>query len=203
MEEKTDALIRLLSEENAGYGGEYVRFGEIEMNLKPVQRPLPIWIGGNASVVQKRVGRYGEGWLPAALSAEDILGGVERVKCSARDAGRDSDKIEIAPQYLGFIGRNRGEAIGKYKASLGYTHTKSLKQSTLRDTAEMMMDDDSALLERNFIGSPDDVIKQVERFTEAGATYFPAIAFSHEDERMESVVDQWRLFSREVMPSFQ
>lgn len=203
MEEETEALIKLLTEEKAEYDGEYVRFGEIEMNLKPVQRPLPIWVGGNASVVQRRVGRYGEGWLPAALSVEEIRRGVERIKGSAEGAGRDSDKIEIAPQYLGFIGRTRGEAVEKYKASLGYTHMRSLKQSTLRDTAERMVDDDSALLERNFIGSPDDIIKQVERLAEAGATYFPAIAFSHEDERMESVVDQWRIFSGEVMPSFE
>jgi alkanesulfonate monooxygenase SsuD/methylene tetrahydromethanopterin reductase-like flavin-dependent oxidoreductase (luciferase family) len=202
MEESTEALIKLISEEKAEYYGEYIRFKEIEMNVKPIQKPLPLWIGGNASIVQKRAGLYGEGWFPAALSIAEIKKGVERVKKHARIAGRPPDKIEIAPQYLGFIGRKREDALKKYKESLGYTHTRSLKKSTLRDTASMMMNDDLALIERNFIGSPDDIIKQVERYSEAGATYFPAIAFSHEEKQLESVVDQWKLFSKEIIPSF-
>jgi alkanesulfonate monooxygenase SsuD/methylene tetrahydromethanopterin reductase-like flavin-dependent oxidoreductase (luciferase family) len=202
MDEGIESLLKLMSEDKTSFNGEFIQFKNIEMNLKPLQSPLPLWIGGNAKIVQRRVALHGEGWFPAALSAHEIRLGVNRIKKIAEKIGRNPRGIEIAPQYLGFIDETSEGALNKYKKSLGFTHTKSLKESTLKQTAEMMMQDDSALIERNFIGSPDEIIEQIEQFSDAGATYFPALAFSHESNKLESVVDQWKLFSKEVMPSF-
>jgi len=202
MEESIKSILKLLYEPKTSFQGEFIKFENIEMDLKPLQNPLPFWIAGNAEIILERVALYGSGWFPAALSSGEIRTGVKRIKEFAEKSARNPAEIEIAPQYLGFIDYDRKNALKKYKKSLGLTHTVSLKKSTLKKTANLMMTDDNALLKRNFIGTPSDIIRKIEGFTEAGATYFPAIAFSHENNKLESIVDQWKLFSREVMPSF-
>jgi alkanesulfonate monooxygenase SsuD/methylene tetrahydromethanopterin reductase-like flavin-dependent oxidoreductase (luciferase family) len=106
------ALRRLFTERRVTFRGRYVRFEEVECFPKPVQRPLPIYAGGNHPEVRRRAGELGEGWLPAVLSPEEIARGVETVHRAAEAAGRDGSKIEIAPQFAVSIGRTQEEAPG-------------------------------------------------------------------------------------------
>jgi len=46
------------------------------LNPLPVQRPIPVWLGGHADAVLERVARLGDGWLPnhcTAAAAADAL----------------------------------------------------------------------------------------------------------------------------------
>ena len=64
----------------------------------PVQRPIPIWIGGSSPRAYERIGRLADGWFPqvAPGPALDEARGI--VDQAAREAGRD-------PAGIGLEGR--------------------------------------------------------------------------------------------------
>jgi probable F420-dependent oxidoreductase len=203
MDEHLSALRELLTNDVASFDGQFIKFRKVEMRPKPLQKPFPIWMAGNAPVVQKRAGLYGQGWLPAALSASELMVGAERMKGYAKEAGRNPSEIQIAPQWMVCLAATQQEALRIYKESLGYRHVKSLQESTLKRTSEMMMKEDKALTERNIIGTPDDAIRQMQTFIDAGATSFTALAFTHTSKSFDEIKAGWKLFAREVMPSFR
>jgi probable F420-dependent oxidoreductase len=50
------------------FDGKFVRFANVAMNPKPLQKPHPpIWIGGDGPRVLRRVVELGDGWTPMAL----------------------------------------------------------------------------------------------------------------------------------------
>ena len=65
------------------------------INPLPVQRPIPIWFGGTAEAVIRRVGRMGDGWYATMGSNEEMAKAIERMRGYAREAGRDPSKIGI------------------------------------------------------------------------------------------------------------
>ena len=64
MREKVEAMRALWTDEVASYSGKYVEFADSWSWPKPVQDPLPVYVGGNGERVLDRVLRYGHGWMP-------------------------------------------------------------------------------------------------------------------------------------------
>jgi probable F420-dependent oxidoreductase len=86
MREHVEAMRALWTQEEASFAGEFVSFDRVWSWPKPVQDPLPVYVGGNGDGALKRVARYGNHWLP---NREDGLAEkVERLRVLAADAGR-------------------------------------------------------------------------------------------------------------------
>ena len=56
---------------------------------KPLQQPLPLWIGGNSEPAMRRAGRLGDGWIPSFITPEQFRVGVEKTQAFAAEAGRE------------------------------------------------------------------------------------------------------------------
>ena len=92
MEEGISAMRELWTSEHASFDGTYVRFKDVNLLPKPVQRPCPpIWIASNPSGFNssrdlaeralRRVAEMADGWLMDVVDPEvfhDQLGVVER-----------------------------------------------------------------------------------------------------------------------------
>ena len=52
------------TQEVASYSGRHVAFDRVWSWPKPVQNPLPVYVGGNGERVLDRVLRYGDHWMP-------------------------------------------------------------------------------------------------------------------------------------------
>jgi probable F420-dependent oxidoreductase len=85
MREKVEAMKAIWSQEEAEYHGRHVDFDPIWCWPKPVQSPLPVYIGGNGPKVHDRVLRYGDGWMPNMKSLTEL---GERVAELRERAGR-------------------------------------------------------------------------------------------------------------------
>jgi alkanesulfonate monooxygenase SsuD/methylene tetrahydromethanopterin reductase-like flavin-dependent oxidoreductase (luciferase family) len=60
------------------------------MDPSPVQRRIPVWIGGKAEPVFNRVATLGDGWLASSTTgAEDFARGWAKIQEHAVSAGRD------------------------------------------------------------------------------------------------------------------
>jgi len=91
------AMKKIWTEDEAEYSGEFVNYPPIKSDPKPLQKPHPpVHIGGNHPNSFKRVGEWGDGWIPLRLSPEEAKEGREKIASYARAAGRDASKIEIS-----------------------------------------------------------------------------------------------------------
>ena len=62
--EQMHLLRRLWSEPVVDFKGKYHSIDQAGINPMPVQQPIPLWLGGMADAVLKRVARYSDGWFP-------------------------------------------------------------------------------------------------------------------------------------------
>jgi probable F420-dependent oxidoreductase len=99
----SDEQLRLLDaiwqQEHATFHGQYYDFEDIAFSPKPYQKPrIPIWVGGEGTLAQRRAGRHGDGWFPyfVRITPADLAVRFENVRRCAREAGRNPDQITFA-----------------------------------------------------------------------------------------------------------
>ncbi len=87
------AMIELWYSDKPEFEGKFVRFKNIGFAPKPIQSPkLPIWLGGDAAAVLKRVAKFGDGWSPFRTPPEKFPECIDFIKSQPEYDGR---KIEI------------------------------------------------------------------------------------------------------------
>jgi alkanesulfonate monooxygenase SsuD/methylene tetrahydromethanopterin reductase-like flavin-dependent oxidoreductase (luciferase family) len=74
------------------FAGRYVNFTDAFMRPKPVNRSVPIIIGGHTEAAARRAGRLGDGFFPGRGLPMELIDVVRR---TAREAGRDPAAVEI------------------------------------------------------------------------------------------------------------
>ena len=93
--EQVELLRALWTQEVVTFQGRYHQVTYAGINPLPVQRPIPIWFGGDSDRVVRRIGRIGDGWFP---EFEPDAAGQERIgqmREHAKQAGRDPLAIGI------------------------------------------------------------------------------------------------------------
>ena len=101
-EEQVDLLRRLWTERSVTFEGRFDRVTGAGLAPLPVQRPIPIWFGGQSERAYRRIGRLADGWFPQAVPGPQLDEARGVVEQAAREAGRDR-----APNQTG-IGRCTG-----------------------------------------------------------------------------------------------
>jgi probable F420-dependent oxidoreductase len=124
VEEQIELLRRLWQEPVVSFAGRYHTITAAGINPLPVQRPIPIWMGGFSERALKRIARLADGYFPGSAPLE---GGwartLERMREWRQAAGRDPDDLGIEPRIPAGAGTPeewRRQAEGW--RSLGATH---------------------------------------------------------------------------------
>lgn len=99
-QEQVEVLRALWASPIIRYEGRWHRIDRAGINPLPPQRHIPIWFGGNAEVVLRRVGCIGDGWLPLRDPDEEARAMVDRIRGYAREAGRSPDEIGFEPRLM-------------------------------------------------------------------------------------------------------
>ena len=94
-DEQIDVLRRLWTADIISYEGEFHRIDRGGLNPLPVQRPIPIWIGGVSKAAIRRTAQLGDGWLPNFGADEHGRRSIEALWRRAEDFGRDPHSIGI------------------------------------------------------------------------------------------------------------
>jgi probable F420-dependent oxidoreductase len=86
----------LWTKEEAEYHGKFYNFPPVRSSPKPSQTPHPpIFLGGSAGNVFKRIVAWGDGWMPIRATPQEIKSGRATLDELADAAGRDPRSIEI------------------------------------------------------------------------------------------------------------
>ena len=163
--EEQMALMRALwTKELVDFEGEWHRVRHGGINPLPVQRPIPIWIGGHSPPVLDRIARSASGWMPNFEPDEEGAAIVARLHERARVHGRDPADIGFEPT-VNVLGRTpeqwREDALA-WRA-LGATHLSANTMQEEWDEAAGMWS--KAAGER--IERVDDHLALLERYLEA------------------------------------
>ena len=96
IEEQVEVLRALWTESVVDFEGEYHRIEDLGINPRPVQQPIPLWMGGMADPVKRRVGRLADGWLPQFQPGDEgVEDDLADVYEAAEEAGRDPDDVGL------------------------------------------------------------------------------------------------------------
>ncbi|PYN11020.1 MAG: hypothetical protein DME05_25530 [Candidatus Rokuibacteriota bacterium] len=126
---RTDEAIRIMRQcwetSDVTYAGEFWKLDRITVLPRPVQQPMPLWIGGNSEAAMRRAGRLGDGWIPSFITPEQFRVGVDKTLAYAAEAKRevpgdhfgvlvnyclDDDPAAARALAMPFIPRGRADA---------------------------------------------------------------------------------------------
>jgi probable F420-dependent oxidoreductase len=94
MEEQVPLLRRLWTEALVTYQSEWHNIPDAGIEPRPT-RLIPIWFGGHADAVLKRLATIGDGWFPNYRTAADAQPSLEAIDRYAAEAGRSRADIGI------------------------------------------------------------------------------------------------------------
>lgn len=98
IEEQVALMRGLWTNELVDFEGRYHQVRQAGINPLPMQQPIPVWMGGMAEPVLRRMARIADGWFPQFQPGPRATETVERVHGYLADAGRD-------PAAFGIEGR--------------------------------------------------------------------------------------------------
>jgi probable LLM family oxidoreductase len=165
--EKLDLLLKIRDNEHVYWSGEYrPTLNGQGVYPRPLQNPLPIWIGvGGTPESFVRAGLLG---LPLMVA---IIGGetrgfrplVDLYREAGRRAGHSPDRLKVGIHSLGYVADNTQEAIDDFYPGYAHTMTKIGKERgwprMTRESFDSQRGTQGALL----VGDPDEVVEKIVR----------------------------------------
>ena len=95
IEEQIALMRRLWTEPLVTFQGEFDRVDDAGISPLPLQQPIPVWFGGGADVVLKRMARLGDGWIPNTMPLDTAKSMVQKVRDYLQQVGRDPQTFGI------------------------------------------------------------------------------------------------------------
>lgn len=170
-EEKLELLIKIQNNEYVNWNGNY----RPELNNqiifpRPIQNPLPIWIGvGGTPQSFIRAGKLG---LPLMIA---VIGGethrfkplVDMYRESGRRAGHSPVKLKVGLHSLGYVAENSKKAVEDYFPGYAKTFTRIGKERGWPPVTLDRFKAQNGPLGALMIGSPKEIAEKILRHSEA------------------------------------
>jgi len=96
MDEQVELLRRLFEEPVVDFEGRFDRIPLAGIKPRPSHR-IPIWMGGTADAVLKRVGRLADGWFPQLRDPDDLAAPLATIQHAAEESGRNARDVGVNP----------------------------------------------------------------------------------------------------------
>jgi probable F420-dependent oxidoreductase len=172
-------MTRLWSEERVTFEGRHYRYTDATIAPRPVQQPLPLWIGGSSAAAIRRTARLGTGWLGGIESPEQVAPVITSIRTASAGEGRPID-----PDHFG--------------ASFSYrfgTWDEPIVERTGAILGRLGRGADPRRLAA--VGDAAAIIRRVEEYKEVGVSKFVLRPIAAGDT---DVLDQTERLIAEVLP---
>ncbi len=87
------------------FDGKYVQFKDVLFPPKPVQQPIPIWVGGESGPAMRRTAKYGDAWYPIGTNPQFPMDTLNRFKAGAAKLAAMTEKAGRDPKAVGLAYR--------------------------------------------------------------------------------------------------
>jgi alkanesulfonate monooxygenase SsuD/methylene tetrahydromethanopterin reductase-like flavin-dependent oxidoreductase (luciferase family) len=95
IEEQIALMRELWTKELVDLDGRYHHVSRAGINPLPIQRPIPVWMGGVVEPVLKRAARIADGWFPQFRPGPEGAETIERLRGYLREAGRRPEDFGV------------------------------------------------------------------------------------------------------------
>jgi len=151
--EGLELISRLWTEESVDFDGDFYRYNGASISPRPVQKKIPLWLGGSSEAAIKRTARFGTGWVAGFETPEETAPAIVAIKQATAEAGRP-----IADDHYG--------------ASFAYRFG-SWTDAPVARTAEAYQARSGRDPRRAIIaGDNDDIMRRIDDYIAAGASKF-------------------------------
>ncbi len=162
LRESLQLLGGLLAGGEVTFNGKHYRVNNAKIGPPSVQKPRPpLWVGGSSNAIQEIVARFGDAWLPEALSPRKLKEGVENIRRRAREFGRSPEEVKVGwagGAERGIISKDRSE-VEKDAEALFETNWWGKRVSEYFKTVDELP---------WMIGTPDECIGRIGALEKAG-----------------------------------
>jgi probable F420-dependent oxidoreductase len=93
--EQVDVLRELWADDLIDYDGKYHRIEAAGINPRPEDGSIPIWLGGGADVVLRRIARRADGWIAPTIPMSAFESKLEKLRTYLAEEGRDPETFPI------------------------------------------------------------------------------------------------------------
>ena len=174
-------LLNLLwSQESVTFEGRFYQYKDAFISPRPIQQPLPLWIGGNADAALKRTARLGSGWIGGITTPEQVAHAITTIRTEAKALGRYIDDDHYGTSLAFRIGSVDDPVVSNFPL---------VRRAGIGDEIDLR-----PLLA---IGSVQDIIARIEQYKAAGASKFVLLPIAMGDR---DVFDQTRRACEEILP---
>lgn len=180
-DEALTLLARLWSEESVTFEGEFYQYTDASISPRPVQDPLPLWIGGNSDAAVRRTARVGTGWVAGISSPAQVDPVVRAIAKASAEAGR--------PVPADHYGAGVFFRFGSWD--------EALVDRTARNLSRFQPDFDP----KGFlaVGTAADIRARIEEYARVGITKFILRPLATGERE---TLDQTQRAIEEVLPAF-
>ena len=88
VEEQVALLRRLWTEPHVDFQGSWHNIPDAGISPLPIQRPIPIWLGGQSEPVIRRAAKIADGWMPLYSSPDQARPGLDLLDRCLAETGR-------------------------------------------------------------------------------------------------------------------
>lgn len=89
IEEQIEVLRALWTRPLVNFRGRWHQILDAGLKPLPIQRPIPIWMGGTAENALRRIARIGDAWMINIRTPDEARPAVEQLRRFLHEAGRD------------------------------------------------------------------------------------------------------------------
>ncbi|MSO77580.1 MAG: LLM class flavin-dependent oxidoreductase [Alphaproteobacteria bacterium] len=177
-EEAMAIVVRLWAEESVTFHGKHFHYDGASIRPRPVQNPLPFWIGGSSEAAIRRTAKFGTGWQAGQETPAEVAPVIARIKEKVREEGRSIDYDHYG---IGFAYR-----FGNWDEACVAVRAKAHQARLGRDPKTAFA-----------VGDAGAIVEHIRAYVEAGIAKFILRPIGRDDA---DLLDQTRLMIREIMP---
>jgi probable F420-dependent oxidoreductase len=179
-DEALELCRRLWSEERVTFRGEFYRYQDASISPRPIQQPLPLWIGGSSPAAIRRTVRLGTGWLAGIQTPAQVKPVVAAIRMHGAETGRPIPEDHFGASFAFRLGPADDAITSRAFAA--------------RARAAGASFDPKAYFA---VGEAKDVLARISEYRAAGISKFVLIPLAQGDR---DLLEQTRRLCAEVLP---
>lgn len=152
-DEALDVIARLWTEDGVDFDGRFFQLRGATISPKPVQKQLPMWIGGGSKAAIARTARIGTGWIGGPETPAETAPIVAGIRAATSQVGRAIDEDHYGASMPFYFGRLDDDVMRR--------PIEIYRARTKADPADYFA-----------VGDADAIVERISEYVDAGISKF-------------------------------